>query len=59
MNLETKTEANVKQAVPFFRVSNMEASVRFYVEGLGFEITRKWTPDGTLRWCGLSTATQP
>jgi lactoylglutathione lyase len=49
----TKTEANVKQAVPFFRVTNMEASVRFYVEGLGFEITRKWTPDGKLRWCCL------
>ncbi len=53
MNLETKTEANVKQAVPFFRVSSMEASVRFYVDGLGFKMTRKWTPDGKLRWCCL------
>jgi hypothetical protein len=33
MATETKVEANVQQAVPFFRVSNMEASLRFYVEG--------------------------
>jgi lactoylglutathione lyase len=46
---DTKTEANVKQVVPFFRVSNMEASVRFYVDGLGFEMTKQWTPDGKLR----------
>ncbi len=36
MSVEKKTEANVKQAVPFFGVSNMEESLRFYVEGLGF-----------------------
>jgi lactoylglutathione lyase len=55
MATETKTEANVQQAVPFFRVSNMEASLRFYVEGLGFEMTKKWTPDGDgkVRWCWL------
>ncbi|HTA25069.1 MAG TPA: VOC family protein [Terriglobales bacterium] len=53
MNLGTKTEANLKQAVPFFRVSSMEESVRFYVDGLGFEMTKKWTPDGKLRWCWL------
>jgi hypothetical protein len=41
MSLETKTSTNVKQAVPFFRVSNIEESVRYYVEGLGFEMTKK------------------
>jgi lactoylglutathione lyase len=51
--VETKTATNVKQAVPFFRVSNMEDSVRFYVDGLGFEMTKKWTPEGKLRWCCL------
>jgi catechol 2,3-dioxygenase-like lactoylglutathione lyase family enzyme len=50
---ETKTAANVKQAVPFFRVSNMEESVRYYVDGLGFEMTKKWIDDGKLRWCWL------
>ena len=50
-----KTEANVQQAVPFFGVSNMEASLRFYVDGLGFVMTKKWTPDGPdkIRWCWL------
>src|SRR5437763_11728846 len=55
MDPTTKVEANVQQAVPFFHVSNMEASLRFYVEGLGFEMTKKWTPDGDgkVRWCWL------
>ena len=39
-------ETNVQQAVPFFRVSNIEASVRYYVDGLGFEMTKKWIDDG-------------
>ncbi len=33
-----KTEANVEQAVPFFAVSDMDASLRFYIDGLGFEM---------------------
>ncbi|HEX3587577.1 MAG TPA: VOC family protein [Candidatus Angelobacter sp.] len=55
MKPQIKTEANVQQAVPFFRVSNMEESLRFYVDGLGFEMTKKWTPDGDgkVRWCWL------
>jgi catechol 2,3-dioxygenase-like lactoylglutathione lyase family enzyme len=39
--------------VPFFAVSDMTASTRFYVDGLGFEITQKWVDDGKLRWCWL------
>jgi|ERR1700683_3676177 len=54
---ETKTEANVKQAVPFFRVSNMEASLRFYIDGLGFEMKNKWIDEGKLRWCWLEIGT--
>lgn len=46
-------EPNVKQAVPFFAVSNLEASVRYYVDGLGFEMTNKWIDEGKLRWCWL------
>jgi len=55
MNPQTKVESNVQQAVPFFRVSTMETSLRFYVGGLGFEMTKKWTPDGDgkARWCWL------
>jgi lactoylglutathione lyase len=55
MPTETKTANNVQQAVPFFGVSNMEASLHFYIDGLGFEMTNKWTPDGDgrVRWCWL------
>jgi len=38
----------------------MESSLRFYVDGLGFEIVRTWipdvaedNPDGKIRWCRL------
>jgi catechol 2,3-dioxygenase-like lactoylglutathione lyase family enzyme len=53
MKPETETETNVKQAVPFFAVSNIEESVRYYVNGLGFEMTKKWIDEGKLRWCWL------
>ena len=48
MSLEPKTGPNVKQAV-----SNIEASARHYVDGLGFEMTRQWIDEGKLRWCWL------
>jgi catechol 2,3-dioxygenase-like lactoylglutathione lyase family enzyme len=44
---------NLRQAVPFFAVSNMENSLRFYVDGLGFEMADKWIDDGTVRWSRL------
>ena len=53
---------NVKQAVPFFLVTDMQSSLRFYVDGLGFESKRQWIPkndehypsDGKIRWCWLA-----
>ena len=61
MATTSSTSANVKQAVPFFGVTNMEASLRFYVDGLGFKIKHQWIPsrdehcpaDGKIRWCWL------
>jgi catechol 2,3-dioxygenase-like lactoylglutathione lyase family enzyme len=50
---EEKIAANVEQSVPFFGVSNMDASLRFYVDGLGFEMTNKWIVEGRVRWCWL------
>ena len=44
---------NVQQAVPFLMVADMETSLRFYVEGLGFERTRQWIVDGRIHWCWL------
>ena len=42
---------NLKQAVPFFAVSDIQRSVRYYLDGLGFVMTHKWEPEGALRWC--------
>jgi uncharacterized glyoxalase superfamily protein PhnB len=60
MAVATVTSANVKQAVPFFGVTNMESSLRFYVDGLGFKMKNYWIPDraedhpdGRIRWCWL------
>ena len=53
MTVATQKQTNVKQAVPFFGVSNIEESLRFYVDGLGFEMTKKWIDEGKLRWCLL------
>jgi lactoylglutathione lyase len=44
---------NVRQAVPFFWVRDIEASLRFYVEGLGFAMKNRWIDAGRLRWCWL------
>jgi lactoylglutathione lyase len=53
MGLEQKPAVNVKQAVPFLHVSNIEESLRYYVQGLGFQMTKKWIDEGKLRWCWL------
>ena len=53
MNSKTNSEPNVKQLVPLFAVSNMEQSLSFYINGLGFTMTNKWIDDGKLRWCWL------
>lgn len=45
---------NVKEVVPFLSVSSMEQSIRFYIDGLGFEMRNKWEPEGKLRWCWLT-----
>jgi len=37
MDPKTNLKPNVTQAVPFFNVTDMAASLRFYVDGLGFE----------------------
>jgi GNAT superfamily N-acetyltransferase len=44
---------HVRQVVPFFFVNDIEASLRFYMGGLGFVKTREWVPGGKLEWCWL------
>jgi len=43
----------VTQAVPFFWVKDIQLSLRFYLDGLGFRMTNQWEPDGRLEWCWL------
>jgi lactoylglutathione lyase len=51
--VDARIEANVQQAVPFFMVNDIQASLRFYADGLGFTKTMEWVPDGKLEWCWL------
>jgi lactoylglutathione lyase len=53
MELQAFGTPNLRQAVPFFNVKDIEESLRFYVERLAFTITRQWTPGGRIRWCWL------
>ena len=53
MRPEQEIEPNVQQAVPFFAVSAMDASLRYYVDGLGFKMTDEWLVGGKVRWCAL------
>lgn len=53
MPVESTSAPNVKQAVPFFGITDIEASLRFYVEGLGFVMKNQWAPEGRIRWCWL------
>ena len=48
-----KNQPNVKQAVPFFMVKDMKASINFYVKGLGFSMAESWVDNGKLKWCWL------
>lgn len=46
-------DTEIRQAVPFFGVTDIDASLRFYVTGLGFTMTHQWAPEGRIRWCWL------
>jgi lactoylglutathione lyase len=53
MTTSTSNAPNLMQAVPFFRASNMDNSLKFYMEGLGFTIKNQWVPRGIIEWCRL------
>jgi lactoylglutathione lyase len=48
-----KGTGNVREVVPFLGVKDMERSIHFYMDGLGFTMTHSWVDGGTLRWCWL------
>jgi lactoylglutathione lyase len=47
------SDSNIVYTIPFLAVSDMEASLNFYVNALGFEIVDSWTPRGKIEWCAL------
>ncbi|MFZ6012442.1 MAG: VOC family protein [Bacteroidota bacterium] len=46
-------DRNLKMAVPFFMVANIDKSISFYKNGLGFEMKFDWKPNGRIEWCWL------
>src|SRR5580692_5956119 len=51
--MDNQPKPNMRLAVPFFGVADMDASLRFYVDGLGFTMTKQWIPRGKIEWCWL------
>jgi lactoylglutathione lyase len=54
MSAAPATTANLTQVVPFLGVIDIERSLRFYLDGLGFALKNKWEPEGRIRWCWLT-----
>ena len=51
--MESNSKPNIRLTVPFLGVADMEVSLRFYTEDLGFTMTKQWTPRGKIEWCWL------
>lgn len=43
--------------MPLFGVHDIQKSLNFYVDGLGFTKTYEWMPEGELKWCWLNLGT--
>lgn len=43
----------IRELVPLLFVENINRSVEFYRDRLGFEMTASWEPEGQLAWCRL------
>ena len=55
--MTTISDVGVKQCVALLAIRDIDASLRFYVEGLGFTLKNKWVVDGRIRWCWLEHGT--
>jgi catechol 2,3-dioxygenase-like lactoylglutathione lyase family enzyme len=51
--MTTEGIGDLRQAIPFFKVADVDRSLGFYRDGLGFQTRHKWEVDGRLRWCWL------
>jgi len=47
------TLINIRLTVPFFMVRDMENSLKFYIDKLGFKVTNQWIPRDKIEWCWL------
>ena len=54
MSATPPTKENLRQVVPFLGVTDMEGSIRFYIDALGFAMKYDWVRDGKLGWCWLT-----
>ena len=45
------SKVKITETVPLFDVADVDKSIAFYVDGLGFELQDKWVKDDELRWC--------
>jgi lactoylglutathione lyase len=46
-----EASTNIQLAVPFFMVMNMDTSLQFYIDKLGFIMINQWIPNGKIEWC--------
>ncbi|MCA9023125.1 MAG: VOC family protein [Planctomycetaceae bacterium] len=49
----TAESDSVQELVPLLFVEEIDVSVDFYTDKLGFEIKLKWEPEGKIMWCRL------
>jgi uncharacterized glyoxalase superfamily protein PhnB len=49
----TQPSATVRELVPLLFVDDMERSMAFYRDRLGFKVAGVWEPDGKPSWCRL------
>src|SRR5579884_2232709 len=54
MSANGSPSQSVSAVVPLLMVTNMDRSLAFYIDGLGFTIQNRWIPDGRLRWCWMT-----
>ncbi|WP_417384130.1 VOC family protein [Gimesia sp.] len=44
---------SVQELVPLLFVEDIDDSISFYTDRLGFEVKLKWEPEGKIMWCRL------
>jgi uncharacterized glyoxalase superfamily protein PhnB len=51
--MQATERTTIQEVVPLLFVDNIERSVDFYCNALGFEVTQRWLPNGKLAWCRI------